>query len=373
MYNWIVEKFSAKNTRIYSYHRDRIVINVVDPSGDRTAHIMEMLETRMKQPWKVGSREIYLKVYIMPLNIPEDFNSPEELLEVIGSSEKIRGRDVSILGSAEIAAIRHSIGIDKCIERVLANNGIEVYYQPIWNSETKSICACEALMRVYDSELGFVPPSSLVPLAEKNGTIRDIDRIVFESVCAFIRDYQPQRYGIRYIEVNLSMYDMLSHGLAESFSSIAEKYGVPVSMLNIEFTETCSNEQSRIFEETKKKLSREGFSFSLDDFGTEYSNMGRLFNNDFVNIKLDKSLLWESDQDENTRTMLASLIRMICRMGCNALQEGVETREQLEFVTSNGCNLVQGYYFSKPLPAEKFLRYTADFNGHQTDVRIGGR
>jgi len=373
VYNWIVANFSMKNVRIYTCHHDRIVINVIDPTGDKSSRITDMLEERMKQPWSVGKREIYLKARIMPLQIPEDFNSPEELSEVIEGSGELRGRDVTVLGSAEIAAIKHSIGIEKCIERVLANNGIEVYYQPIWNSETKSICACEALMRIYDSELGFVPPSSIVPLAEQNGTIRDIDRIVLESVCAFIRDYQPQKYGIRYIEVNLSMYEMLSQGLAESFSDIANKYGVPVSMLNIEFTETCSNEQAKIFEGTKKKLSQEGFRFSLDDFGTEYSNMGRLFNNDFMNIKLDKSLLWESGSDENTRTMLASLTRMIRQMGCNALQEGVETREQLEFVTSNGCNLVQGYYFSKPLPAEKFLRYTADFNGHQYDDRIGGR
>ena len=93
--------------------------------------------------------------------------------------------------------------------------------------------------------------------------------------------------------------------------------------------------------------------------------MGRLFSNDFMNVKVDKSLLWAADKDENTRSFLGSLMEMLRKMGFNALQEGVETREQLDFVTAHGCNLIQGFYFSKPIPQDDFLNYLREFNARE--------
>lgn len=166
-----------------------------------------------------------------------------------------------------------------------------MYFQPIWDAKTDAIVAAEALMRVTDKELGYVRPDILVATAERYGLIGAVDLQVLEKVCRFIHDCRPRDHGLKYVEINISVGEMLGANLARDYTDMLHRYGVPVEMINIEFLETLRNDDSEVFQQAKKSLQDAGFVFSLDDFGTEFSNMGRLFNDNFTNIKIDKSLL----------------------------------------------------------------------------------
>ncbi|HAP34272.1 MAG TPA: hypothetical protein DCQ46_07170 [Lachnospiraceae bacterium] len=133
-------------------------------------------------------------------------------------------------------------------------------------------------------------------------------------------------------------------------------------MINLEITETAASFESADFGKTLEELMEMGFSLSLDDYGTAYSNIENVLTVNYKNIKIDSKILWDSDSNVNFRNLLGSTIASFRKMGNNIIQEGVETKEQLDFVTEAGANLIQGYYFSKPLRRDEFVEFVKKFN-----------
>jgi len=142
-----------------------------------------------------------------------------------------------------------------------------------------------------------------------------------------------------------------------------EKYRIDPEQINLEITETASSSVAFSPVGAVKELKEDGFTFSLDDYGTGYSNLTYIIGMDFKNIKSDKNLLWDSMKNENSRMLLGDTIRMLRRLGVNVIQEGVETKEQLDFVLDAGANYIQGFYFSKPLNQDAFVDYVERFAG----------
>jgi EAL domain-containing protein (putative c-di-GMP-specific phosphodiesterase class I) len=217
--------------------------------------------------------------------------------------------------------------------------------------------ALGALLRIDDEEFRGVSPEVYIPIAEKSGLIREIGMFVFAEVCRFLRDHAKDADALEYIELNLSVYQFMYDNLAESFEEIRSGFDVSASRLNIEITESASEQATAGMAEAMEELRALGYTFSLDDFGTGYSNLSRLVNGGYLNIKIDRSLLWDADRNPDARRLLNSLIQIIRKLGYNVVQEGVETPAQLERVSEAGCNLIHGYYFSRPLPEADFLRY----------------
>jgi EAL domain-containing protein (putative c-di-GMP-specific phosphodiesterase class I) len=168
--------------------------------------------------------------------------------------------------------------------------------------------------------------------------------------------------GIECVEVNLSLYQLLARKLTERYKEFLNKYGIPTRMINLEITETAASFESADFGKTLEELMEMGFSLSLDDYGTAYSNIENVLTVNYKNIKIDSKILWDSDSNVNSRNLLGSTIASFRKMGNNIIQEGVETKEQLDFVTEAGANLIQGYYFSKPLRRDEFVKFVKKFN-----------
>ena len=174
---------------------------------------------------------------------------------------------------------------------------------------------------------------------------------MFEKVCAFLADERTKKVGLTYVEVNLSIYQLIAGNTIEQFKEAMDKYGVTPDQINLEITESGSVSTSHALLTNIDELKELGFKFSLDDYGTGYSNLTYIISMDFTNIKSDKGLLWDANKNENSRILLTDTIQMMRRLGFNVIQEGVENREQLDLVVNAGANLIQGYYFSKPVPA----------------------
>ena len=330
--------------------------------------LVERIMKRFSEGWhfqnKYEEYEINFNLWVKLAFVPDEISDPVTLLDMAEEADNMQLSGNRISRGEDLQYLRRRAVVEDAIKRGLKEGGFEVYYQPIWNVETKSITSAEALLRLRDPEAGFIPPAEFIPVAEKSGLISDLGEFVFEKVCEFLSRERTIASGIRYIEVNLSIYQLISGDTADKFKTIMDRYGIKAEQINLEITETASLNAASSVLSNINELKKIGFNFSLDDYGTGYSNLSQIVSMDFMNIKSDKGLLWDSDGNRNSKLLLADTIKMMRSLGMNVIQEGVETRDQLDFVIDAGSNLIQGYYFSKPVDAESFLDYVEGYKDH---------
>ena len=251
--------------------------------------------------------------------------------------------------------------IEAIVQDAIDNDGFEVHYQPIYSNSQKGFVSAEALVRLKDTDtLGYISPEIFVPIAEENGMIHDLGNIVFHKVCQFVSEKKLENYGIHYVEVNLSGAQFMDDQLNEILSECVKKYNVDPEFINLEITETASVEAASMLEYNMYRLKENRFKFSMDDFGTGYSNLAKIAQSNFDMIKLDKSLIWpcfDKVTAKEARIILESSVDMILRLGKDIVAEGVETKAQVDYLTELGVEYLQGYYFSKPIPEEKYLEF----------------
>jgi len=246
--------------------------------------------------------------------------------------------------------------MDTIIESALSNKRFEVYYQPIYSVKEKKFHSAEALIRLKDEKYGFISPEVFIPVAEKSGAIHKIGDFVLEQVCAFIASDEYKKLGMSYIEVNLSVVQCMQPKLANHIMEILTRYGVRPEQLNLEITETAASISQQALEDNIKDLTNMGMKFSLDDFGTGYSNMQRIVKLPFDIIKLDRTFT-ELYDNPKLGIVLTNAINMIKAMKMKIVVEGVETEEMLKLFSELECEYIQGYYFSKPIPREEFVKF----------------
>ena len=181
--------------------------------------------------------------------------------------------------------------LDDIIERAYVNHKFQVYYQPIYSIKQKRFVSAEALLRLIDDEYGFVSPELFIPAAEKSGAIYKIGDYVTEEVCRFIASEEYKTLGLDYIEINLSAAQCAQDELVENTLTMLKKYGVSPDSINLEITETAAAESHSAMERNMQKLSESGISFSLDDYGTGYSNIKRVVSLPLKIVKLDKAFV----------------------------------------------------------------------------------
>lgn len=314
------------------------------------------------KPLVFDNNELYLQTVISVAKAPNDVETLEEHIRIMDVKPKGDKLVSVVMGESLTFLKRHSL-IDDAIRRAIKNKSFEVYYQPIWDKETNSIVCCEALCRLKDEFLGPISPGEFIPLAEETGSIISLGDIVIEKVCKDIAELNFRELGIQYVELNLSLYQLRDKNLKDSILEYLNQYNIPPSMLNLEITESKDLDASMGINAFIDSLIEKGFSFSLDDYGTAYSNLANVISVKYKNIKIDSSILWKSIKDFNTKQLLELTIKTFRNIGNNVIQEGVETEEQLNIVTNAGANLIQGYYFSKPLPRLEFVEYLKNFKG----------
>lgn len=345
----------TRNGVVYDCEKDNFCLSLYCISHEEIARIAEEIKTKFETPWKYNEFELDLRVHISIIDIPETADSLDALLAVVDSNKALG--DEVIMRGKELKALQRSNEVANAIQKALDNHSFQVYYQPIWKKELGRVNSAEALVRLFDDELGEIPPDEFIPIAEKEGLIVKVGEVVFRKACQFYKENHLAKYGIEYIEVNLSTVQCMYTGLPETFRNILNEYDLTPIRFNLEITESVAVNSPDVFLDTMRRLKDQGFTFSMDDYGTGYSNFSYMFDMEFDIIKLDKSILWNSDVNENAQTILSCTIRMLKDMNFKVLIEGVETKEQLDKVVSLGVDYCQGYYFSKPVPGDKFVAY----------------
>ncbi|SFW43805.1 EAL domain-containing protein [Ruminococcus flavefaciens] len=339
---------------IYSVGHGRFALTLYNYSDKEAHELAETIGKRFQEPWSVNGFDIIVSSRIMLVNVPERAKNVEEVIYIAECPIPELMEERIIEGKSLDWIIRRS-AVEKAVTHGLDNGSFEVYYQPTYNID-RTLHGAEALLRMNDKDMGIIYPDEFIPIAEQLGIIDVIDEFVLKEVCKFLFTGIPQKNGMDCINVNLSVLECMKEGFAEYVSGVVEAEGIRKKMINFEITESVAAKDYDHLADVIEQLKHEGFQFSIDDYGTGYSNMSSLFSLGADIIKIDKSILWNAEKSELGMTLLKTSIDMVHKMQKKALMEGVETEQQIEILKKLGCEYLQGYYFSKPLPKNEFIR-----------------
>lgn len=236
-----------------------------------------------------------------------------------------------------------------------------VFYQPIFSASYERPISAEALVRWEHPEKGLISPTVFIPVFEKNGLVMKMDYFVWEEVCKFLRAELDAEHQVVPISVNVSRMNLYSPNLCKNIIALIEQYRLDPSLLKLEITESAYTDNPNQLLSAISSFQRYGLQIYMDDFGSGYSSLNMLKNVPVDILKIDREFINELDESARAGSVLNSVVRMAKWLEMDVVAEGVETKAQLEFLRSVGCDRIQGYYFSKPLPKDKFSELINSF------------
>lgn len=263
-----------------------------------------------------------------------------------------RDRHYAFYDEIDYDTIVENKKLENGFEKALADKKFEVWYQPKFNSHTGKIVGSEALIRWRADDGSLISPGRFIPLFEKNGNIIRLDEYVFREVCRQQKEWQKEGIQILPVSVNISRFSLYYSNVVEKYEMIINYYDVDHKYVQIEITESAIIENTVIVE-LIQKFHNAGFDILLDDFGSGYSSLASLNQMPFDTIKLDKSLV-DYVGNENGEKLLKFIVQLVQSLGMKITAEGVEYKEQLDFLENLNCDDIQGFYFSKPLMLADF-------------------
>lgn len=263
-----------------------------------------------------------------------------------------RDRHYAFYDEIDYDTIVENKKLENGFEKALADKKFEVWYQPKFNSHTGKIVGSEALIRWRADDGSLISPGRFIPLFEKNGNIIRLDEYVFREVCRQQKEWQKEGIQILPVSVNISRFSLYYSNVVEKYERIINYYDVDHKYVQIEITESAIIENTVIVE-LIQKFHDAGFDILLDEFGSGYSSLASLNQMPFDTIKLDKSLV-DYVGNENGEKLLKFIVQLVQSLGMKITAEGVEYKEQLDFLENLNCDDIQGFYFSKPLMLADF-------------------
>ncbi len=240
------------------------------------------------------------------------------------------------------------------MERALKNKEFKVYLQPKYSAQEEIIAGAEALVRWIHPTEGFVPPNKFIPIFEKNGFILQLDDYMLEEVTKQQAKWMSEGKKVVPVSVNVSRAHFTRDDLAEHICGIVDKFHVPHNVIELELTESAFFDDKQVLLSTVKQLREHGFIVSMDDFGAGYSSLNSLKELHIDVLKIDADFFRGMDSKERGMLIVSEVIDLAKKLDMKIVAEGIESREQVDFLAAQECDLIQGYYFAKPMPIEEF-------------------
>ncbi|MBR0280999.1 MAG: EAL domain-containing protein [Oscillibacter sp.] len=355
--NFLVKTYPEH--QVFYLRSGRFVL--LGPESMDCEQIRHELHERFQAPWVADDAELDLSIAIVQLEPDSGPDTVDRILNYLflafDNADEILSRPDGLMDADSIRLIDRQVDVKRSLDRCLERNEVEIFLQPLIDSRSRNLAGAEVLCRIRDEDGKLISPSIFVPIAEKNGCINLMGEQVLEKACQFVRDHNLEQIGLSWLNVNLSPIQCMKKDLSERFSTILEQYGVSTEIIHLEITEQSVMDISRL-EQQIHVLQGFGFRFSLDDYGSGYSNLSRVKQYPFANIKLDMSIVWDYFRDKDV--LLPTIVQAFKEMGFSITAEGIETAEMADTMSAIGCDYLQGYYFSKPLPTEEFVtKYTS--------------
>ena len=246
--------------------------------------------------------------------------------------------------------------VEQYLHTAIAQDLFEVYYQPVYSTEKNDFVTLEALSRLHHPELGWIAPDVFIQIAEKNHMIEQITDLQFKRICMFINEHRGLMKKLFNIKVNLSSLDLMRSDCSSHFIRMMDDMDIQHDWIQFEITETVATEYNAGLGMVVDGFMAAGVRLCMDDFGSGYANLNTVMRLPFSAIKIDRTLLFDICNDKKRAMFYQSIIETFHRMGYSIVSEGVETEEEMSLLSSWGVDMIQGYYFSRPLPVEELLK-----------------
>lgn len=246
--------------------------------------------------------------------------------------------------------------VEQYLHTAIAQDLFEVYYQPVYSTEKNDFVTLEALSRLHHPELGWIAPDVFIQIAEKNHMIEQITDLQFKRVCMFINEHRDLMKKLFNIKVNLSSLDLMRSDCSSHFIRMMDDMDIQHDWIQFEITETVATEYNAGLGMVVDGFMAAGVRLCLDDFGSGYANLNTVMRLPFSAIKIDRTLLFDICNDKKRAMFYQSIVETFHRMGYSIVSEGVETEEEMSLLSSWGVDMIQGYYFSRPLPVDELLK-----------------
>lgn len=325
----------------------------------------ENLLKSFREPFVIDGRELMLTLSIGVAISPENGHCASDLLRNADTAmyqAKDLGRNTYSFFSKEMNTMMlRRFEIEEQMHGALERNEFELYYQPQFDVKKQNITGVEALLRWHNSALGNVTPDEFIPIAEQTGLIIPIGRFVIKQAIDFLDEWQNSHHKNVTMAVNLSPCQFRDSELLSFIKGSLNKSNVSAEDLELEITEGVLMSGQSHIHDTLIEISTLGIKLSMDDFGTGYSSLSYLRQYAFDVLKIDQSFISGIPLNKADSELVNTIIAMAHSLGLKVVAEGVETQEQLTLLDDLGCDLVQGYYFSKPLPAKQLLDFAVDY------------
>jgi diguanylate cyclase (GGDEF)-like protein len=333
-----------------------LLVNIT--SSGEVMEVAHKLRKVMTEPVEVDGYNLHPSVSIGISLYPGDGDTAESILKNADAAmyrSKDNGRNQITFFSPEMnTQAGRRLELENKLRQALRDGALEVHYQPRCDARTQKIIGVEALARWRDRDEGYISPSEFIPMAEECGLISAIDEWVLSTACRDVLHwYQGERPDIS-LAVNFSPVQFSRKDPHELVKRILGETGFPGNRLELEITESLFGPDSVGVTGSFQRICELGVEISVDDFGTAYSSLSRLKNLPLHTLKIDQSFVRDLGQDPNDETIVLTIITMAHNLNLSVVAEGVETRLQYEFVRQHGCDVVQGYLFGKPMPADEF-------------------
>ena len=330
-------------------------------------HVTKMTDAIMqltKKSISIDTHDIFITVSIGISIYPIDNNTAEATIlgaenAMLNASKQGGGRYLFYNEKSNREA-QEKLDIENDMRKGIKRGEFVPFYQPKVNAQTGVITGFEALARWEHPTKGLIAPFHFIDIAEKTGLIIDLSKSIIEQACIQTKEWSDNGIGDFVLSVNLSMKQFIDHDINSEIKNILQATGLPATQLDIEITESMAAARADDIINTLKEFKEMGVTISMDDFGTGYSSLSQLQTFPIDTIKIDRSFIVEIE-GASQGVMVKTIIAMSRSLGMNVIAEGVENTSQLDMLLAHGCDNIQGYYFSPPLPADKICDYIATF------------
>jgi len=325
---------------------------------DDVSRVAQKIIDAFSLPFEIGGRELYVTCSIGVTLYPFDDRDVETLHRNADAAmyhAKEEGRNNFQFYSAEMNAQSFQrLTLENALRRALERDELRLYHQPQVDLDSGRIVGVEALIRWQHPELGLVSPADFIPLAEETGLIVPIGEWVLRQACAQARAWQKAGLPPVRVAVNLSARQFRQHGLYEVITAALQHAGLAPEWLEVELTESLVMHDVNRTIDVLRGLKKMGVSVAVDDFGTGYSSLSYLRRLPIDAIKIDRAFIEHIPDNSDAAAITTAIIALARSLQLKTVAEGVETEAQADFLRRHGCNAMQGFYFSRPLPADKF-------------------
>lgn len=324
-----------------------------DTDPDQT---LAELKKRLNQAWICEQTEVFYDTGYVVVNTDKMPRDEDKFLVLMrGGMQKAEKDEVTVIDDRSLERAKRHETVHHILDRCIQNNAIQVYLQPLVHASDGSLVGAEALARLIDPEMGLISPGEFIPIAEDTGVITDLGRQMLQKTCGFLKDNKIP--GLRWVNVNVSPAQFVNTKLSEEYGEMVRKSGIDPELIHLEITEAAYVTEDSLHQRMDAFI-RQNFRIALDDFGSGYSNLNRVMDYPFSNIKLDMGFVRTGLAKKGN--LLGDLIHAFHDMGFSVTAEGIETEEMADRMRAYGCDYFQGYLFSKPLPIKEFLAKYAD-------------